>query len=202
MRRTAFGSPFDNARKEAPMITGRRQVAIYTFMVLPLVGAAALAQQPQPRANPSQGGVNAGRGNPVVQRAATLQVPDNQAWQAGDQQQPAAAARPGLPQPRAAMPPARAPFVLTPQEEQQLNQILSAWEQTSNAVKTYKSQFTRWEYDTVFGPKTDARTRCQGELKFMAPDKGSFRITSVYNPTTKKYESGPPDQLEHWVCDG
>jgi TIGR03009 family protein len=100
------------------------------------------------------------------------------------------------------MPPARAPFVLTPQEEQQLNQILMAWEQTSNAVKTYKSQFTRWEYDTVFGPKTDARTRCQGELKFMAPDKGSFRINSVYNPTTKKYESGPPDQLEHWVCDG
>jgi len=192
------------------MITRCLRLAALTFvLLLPSLGHFVFGQQPQYRADAAKGRAespDAGRGTPVVQRAANIQLPANEGWQAGQDQLRPGVQRPGLPQPGASThPEARAPFVLTPEEQQRLDQILNAWERTSNGVKTYKTQFTRWEYDTVFGPKTEFRTLSKGELKYMAPDKGMFRVTSVeqsYNVKTKKHEKGTADQLEHWVCDG
>jgi TIGR03009 family protein len=109
------------------------------------------------------------------------------------------------------MPPQRAPFVLSPQEQANLDQILAAWEQQSSAIKTYKCDFTRFEYAAAFGqtpaPANQppvARTISRGELKYSAPDKGMFKVSAieVLNPKTGKYERGGPEDLEHWVCDG
>ena len=101
------------------------------------------------------------------------------------------------------------PFALTPQEEARVDQILRAWEQQTSTIKTYKCEFTRWEYGTIgFGQNPEDKNRLltegTGELKYSAPDKGMFKVTSikVYNSKTGKYENGGAENLEHWVCDG
>ncbi len=74
---------------------------------------------------------------------------------------------------------ALAPFRLTPEQQQHVDTILVDWERTSSAVKTYKCEFTRWEYDAVFGPKNDASVISTGEIRYMAPDKGLFKVTKA-----------------------
>src|SRR3989304_1766652 len=39
------------------------------------------------------------------------------------------------------------PFTLTPQEEAQLDRVLTAWEQKGREIKTFDCSFVRWEYD-------------------------------------------------------
>ena len=100
------------------------------------------------------------------------------------------------------------PFTLTREEEARLDQILIAWEKQSGNVKTYKCDFIRLEYGMVFGQnpadKDKPRTIAYGQLKYSAPDKGMFKVTSTqfYNPKTGEHEAGGPESLEHWVCDG
>ena len=77
-----------------------------------------------------------------------------------------------------------APFVLTPDEQAQLDQVLAAWEQRGTKVKSFESKFTRWQYDQVFGKETTD----QGEVKYASPDKGAFQVLG--------------EQPEHWICDG
>lgn len=83
----------------------------------------------------------------------------------------------------------------------------------SSGVKTYKCEFVRWEYDTVFlktssgaeRPRNEARSVSKGTIKYQAPDKGLFQVTATENyvgTADAKFEKGSPDQLEHWVCDG
>ena len=83
---------------------------------------------------------------------------------------------------------------LSPQEQAELDQVLTAWEHESDKVKTLTAVFTMWEYDAVFGapaapgqPPKPKRS-CEGEIRFAAPDKGSYEVTKG-------------DQ-ERWMCDG
>jgi TIGR03009 family protein len=139
-------------------------------------------------------------------------------WQRGDQANGQAAPRqttanPNAPQPpgqvnaRAVAPPPP-PFVLTPQEEAHLDEILILWEQQSSAIKTYKCEFARWEYGSFLGQRPEDvgkhRTKSQGELKYAAPDKGMFKVNSIelYDAKTGGYVKGGPENLEHWVCNG
>src|SRR5438128_146488 len=39
------------------------------------------------------------------------------------------------------------PFVLTQQQQSELDHLLDEWEKNSNAIKQFKCSFTRWEYD-------------------------------------------------------
>ncbi|MBN2474926.1 MAG: TIGR03009 domain-containing protein [Pirellulales bacterium] len=82
----------------------------------------------------------------------------------------------------------RAPFQLTPQQEAYLDQVLKAWEQHSARVTTFESNFTRWEYDPVFGDPNKPKYVDQGKVKYAAPDKGSFEIEG--------------QRAEKWICDG
>ncbi|HYW80031.1 MAG TPA: TIGR03009 domain-containing protein [Thermoguttaceae bacterium] len=81
-----------------------------------------------------------------------------------------------------------APFRLTPQQEADLDRMLTAWEQNNQKIRTFASDFTRWEYDPVFGDPNKPKSQSDGKLKYASPDKGMFHV-----------ESKPP---EHWVCDG
>ena len=83
-----------------------------------------------------------------------------------------------------------APFSLTPQQQAQLDWVLNRWEQHGSRVKTFESGFTRFEYDGIFNSDPNsARFVDTGELKYVAPDKGMFRI----NTDARK---------ERWICDG
>jgi TIGR03009 family protein len=89
--------------------------------------------------------------------------------------------------------------------------ILKEWQKS--APQQFTCKFTRWDYDTTFGPKNNdyLMTERHGEIKFRAPDNGIFRETEmkVYVPPKNSqdpqdrghYESSK-EQLEHWVCDG
>jgi TIGR03009 family protein len=89
---------------------------------------------------------------------------------------------------RAPQQPPVPPFVLTPQEQQQLDMVLQGWEQHSKNVRTFECKFTRFEYDPTFGDANKPRFEDNGEIKYAAPDKGMFRVDAP--------------RREHWVCDG
>jgi TIGR03009 family protein len=88
--------------------------------------------------------------------------------------------------------PAQEPFQLSAKEEAQLDELLAAWEQRSARIKKLKTQFTRWEYDAVFGKRDEKGNiipkESHGEIHFSSPDKGSYEVQE---------EGG-----EHWICDG
>jgi TIGR03009 family protein len=81
------------------------------------------------------------------------------------------------------------PFQLAPHELAQLNQVLKVWEASSAKINTFECKFTRWQFNGVFG-KDAAKNAIidEGELKYAAPDKGSYKI-----------EGQRPEQ---WICDG
>jgi TIGR03009 family protein len=90
-------------------------------------------------------------------------------------------------QPRAPQQPPAPPFVLTIEQQQQLDAVLQAWEQTNKNVKTFECTFTRFEYNLLWGNANQPRLD-KGEIKYAAPDKGMYRV-DVPRP-------------EHWICDG
>jgi len=104
--------------------------------------------------------------------------------------------------------PSRPPegFALSAKEQQWLDQVLAYWEQNTSKIRTYSCEFTRWEYDPVFGPKdpNKAKTISGGEIKYAAPDKGVIRVTRIeeFSAAENNYAPRPAEDGEHWVCDG
>jgi TIGR03009 family protein len=123
----------------------------------------------------------------------------------------------------------QAPFVLSPQEQAQLDQILLQWQSRSQAIKNFKCQFNRLEYDLVFGPKqwvpnpagkVDLKPRhiseSVGELSYESPDKGLFKVSDIRvwkaapapagaapkGVAAGTYEKPETEMNEQWVCDG
>jgi TIGR03009 family protein len=101
---------------------------------------------------------------------------------------------------------------LTPAEQGSVDELMKAWEQHSSDIERYRCNFTRWEFDTVFGPKdpTKPKTVGEGRLLYAAPDKGLFEVTSlkVYVAPAKagdkeEWKPRAPEEIgEYWVCDG
>ena len=112
--------------------------------------------------------------------------------------------RAAQPQPLYAAP----PFVLSPQEEAELDGLLKAWEKQSQGVKYFYCEFNRLEYNPAFagGNPNQLTTESQGEIKFAAPDKGLFRVTAISNyvldPKTRNYVKQKAVPTEWWTCDG
>lgn len=92
---------------------------------------------------------------------------------------------PGQQAPQQAPPP---PFTLTAEEERQLGAVLSAWQDHSSRVKTFRASFVRYEYDEVFGSADKPRFVDEGSIAFGSPDRGMY---SVEKP-----------RQEYWICDG
>ena len=176
--------------------------------------------EPWPRPNPIRpSDAVSGPDQPVNPQLPTIQrraAPDptrqySPQGQTGNQSQPL------LPKERQAFPlpqqnaaaqpqqPPAPPFTLTPQEEAQLDRVLTAWEQKSKDIKTFDASFKRWEYDPVF-PKPNADPKAAvnvdtGILKYAAPDKGVFRVLSTEGPDGKLVPI-EADRADHWICDG
>ncbi|MCC6493103.1 MAG: TIGR03009 domain-containing protein [Pirellulales bacterium] len=106
------------------------------------------------------------------------------------------------------------PFQLSDVEQQQVLTTLQMWEQTSKEIKNFSAEFTRLEYDAVFGPGRDQHMiESTGTLSYSKPDKGSFKIDEIKRWTKKNPQDASPtapgeyllqkDEVgEHWVCDG
>ncbi|ASV76101.1 hypothetical protein THTE_3499 [Thermogutta terrifontis] len=120
---------------------------------------------------------------------------------------PAAAQAPAVPNPsqpitpndaqstNALLPP---PFTLTPYEQEQLDRVLRAWEERSSRIKTFECEFTRWEFDPVWGPPNQPKRITRGRILYSAPDKGLFRVDEEV--VENRWQ--PAAHPERWVCDG
>ncbi len=101
-----------------------------------------------------------------------------------------------------------APFEpLDANSQAQLNQLLLEWEQQSKGTKTLECKFQRWHYDLFAAPAGVHATKCQGEIKYAAPDRGLFKVEQKLSFDGMKDEkpqySEKPGQFgEHWVCNG
>ncbi len=102
------------------------------------------------------------------------------------------------------------PYRLNANDQARLNQVLGYWENRSGKVKTFECEFTRMNYDSVFGPKNPnfAKSQSKGIIRYAAPDKGEFKVTEVgdFQQTAGKgapsYPMNESDHDEHWICDG
>ncbi|MEQ1827528.1 MAG: TIGR03009 domain-containing protein [Pirellula sp.] len=117
---------------------------------------------------------------------------------------------------------------LTPQELAYVDQVLVAWEQATSNITEYACKFKRWQYNSsdnfveqlAAALKVDIRgintTVAEGEVKYMAPDQGMFKIERLMSLTGQVASNGPgqapsnrPEYKEFanqfgdwWLCDG
>jgi len=80
------------------------------------------------------------------------------------------------------------PFFLTPEQQAEVDRILTAWEKHTSGVRTFDCKFVRFQYDEVFGKAGQPMFEEKGEIKYASPDKATFRVLS--------------ERPEHWICDG
>jgi len=120
---------------------------------------------------------------------------------------PATAQPPAVPNPNQPITPDAAqsanallppPFTLTPYEQEQLDRVLRAWEERSSRIKTFECEFTRWEFDPVWGPPNQPKRITRGKILYSAPDKGLFRV----DEEVLENRWQPATHPERWVCDG
>jgi TIGR03009 family protein len=90
-----------------------------------------------------------------------------------------------------------------------VQKLLAYWESHTKDIQTFRCEFTRWEYDPVFGPKDRPKTQSNGKICFASPDRGLFKeeVVKHFTPSNKEgdsptYETRPGDIGEYWVCDG
>lgn len=138
----------------------------------------------------------------VLAPAAGLVTGQTQPWRASNvpgrsavppqqqRQQPLQLQQPRHPGARRPAP----PFVLTPEQQSQVDRVLQAWQRRTDGIRTFEAKFTRREYDPVNPvldsagvPKYPNYTE-EGMLKYAKPDKGMFQI----------YGKRPVQ----WICDG
>lgn len=110
----------------------------------------------------------------------------------------------------------RAPFSpRSPEEEKYIGDLLKYWEFSSGKIKRYKCNFTRWEYDPVFGPGANekgivpAKTIATGVVQYESPDKGMYQVQQLFDFGPPKQPGGQPqyvprknDEGEKWICNG
>ena len=129
-------------------------------------------------------------------------------------QQPGAAEQQGgqpmAPQPGTAPAKPAPPFVLDAQQQAFVDQVLADWEAHTAKIKTFRCEFTRWEYQPDFVPATHPQfkehpgVQSDGELRYSAPDKGSFQVNKIrrLNLENGEYDVAKDEVGEHWVSTG
>lgn len=160
------------------------------------IGQAQSAQgQPNSGQNPGQ---NAAQ-NPVQNSGPMALTPEQAAAVALAQQQ--ANAGGGI-NPVAPFP------ALTKEWQDYLEKVLDKWELESGKVQKFQCEFVRYQYDPTLVTE-DCYTLAQGELKYMQPDKGLFKVNTLKYHAGKddkgqpKYELNAQKQFgEYWICDG
>ena len=97
---------------------------------------------------------------------------------------------------------------LPPKHAQFLDEVLRYWEQHTSKIQRFRCRFKRWEYDQVFGPgENQAKTYADGEIKYVAPDKGLFKVDKLMAFTRDNQDPEgrfveQPELADHWLCDG
>ncbi len=97
---------------------------------------------------------------------------------------------------------------LSEKHQEYVQRVLLYWQNHTEKIDHYRSDFERWQFDTVYGPRNTFKTFSTGKIRFANPDKGLFQVDKVltYQPATAQakatYKEIPGTHGEHWVCDG
>ena len=108
--------------------------------------------------------------------------------------------------PQGVQPPSFLP--LSEKHEEYIQRVLLYWQNHTEKIDHYRSDFERWQFDTVYGPRNTFKTFSTGKVRFADPDKGLFKVEKVltYQPATAQtkatYKEIPGAHGENWVCDG
>lgn len=94
---------------------------------------------------------------------------------------------------------ASAPFHLTPDQQAQVDEILTQWDEASRKRHRFACEFFRFDFVPAFSSSPDVPLHIdQGEACFSAPDKWMFAIHGEF--VENKLVEG--QRAERWVCDG
>lgn len=172
--------------------------ALSTFVCAGLA-SNSLAQQPanmiQQPGQRAAGQVQAPIAGQMQGAAPTQAVPIN-----GAVQNPAAA--PSVPMGQAPFP------ALDPAHQKYLDEVLAAWENSTKGIDRFQCKFLRWQYDpTKTNDPSAFYTGATGILRYMAPDKGLFKVEELQFRKQKQdgtwgYEKIADQFGEWWICDG
>ncbi len=156
----------------------------------PTPGPAAAASSP----HETEPGGNPPPNSPAIQLGTPIPVPP-----AEGSGSPA-----GSPAPSAVAEP-QPPFALNAQEQEHMGRILDYWQAQSARIQTFSCKFSKYTYDTVFGPENEPKFISEGVIRYATPDKGEFHVIrfAEFVPGKKpNYPWKKSDDLEHWICDG
>jgi TIGR03009 family protein len=151
------------------------------------------------------------QGQPAPQQPARNFGPQPQIRQAQAQQPIRPPVNNAGPPPAAPIAPQAPAWVpLDAAQQKWVDDILAYWELASGKIKTFECKFDRFDYDPVFGPRTEAKTIAQGKIKYAQPDKGLYHVEKLFSyvgppkAPGEKAEYAEQDATfgEHWVCDG
>lgn len=92
------------------------------------------------------------------------------------------------------------PFLLTTDEHKNVALILERWEQWNAGVKRFDCRFKRWTYDSVFGPRNEAKFVDFGEIKYASPNCSIYRADTTENGG--KAAPIEDSRAEQWIFDG
>lgn len=162
--------------------------------------AAVLVWSPSLDAQPPQSGVNrANNGQPPTnggQPAANggqAAASGGQAAASGGQ----AAASNGQPFP-----------ALTAEQQARLDQLLTAWEQSSSTTERLAASFQRWQYRPLQAQNQLHATWAQGQVKYQAPAQGMYYVSDMRffsgfdENKAPQYKAQATNPGEWWVCTG
>lgn len=94
---------------------------------------------------------------------------------------------------------------LSPEIEKNVFLWLQAWQKRTDAVERYACKFIRFEYNQSLSGN-NFHKKGVGELKFLKPDKGVFKVEDlyVYQETNGKpdYQKSTTDFGPWWICNG
>ncbi len=97
---------------------------------------------------------------------------------------------------------------LPPAEAKYVRDVLNYWQQKTSGIQRYSCAFNRWEFDPALTNGNFHNSVGTGELRYMRPDKGVFKVEQLNTYVGKdpsgqpKYEPLPNQQGEWWLCDG
>lgn len=148
---------------------------------------------------------NGGQPNGANGNVANATRQPNGAANGGQQQIPIMNAQQAIQQGIAQAP--KQPFpALNATEQNYLEQVLQVWEQKTSDIEQYQCDFVRFEYADPSLPTEQYSSYATGVMKFMAPDKGMFRIDDLRTLVSKnpaEYKANPRQPFgEYWICDG
>jgi TIGR03009 family protein len=98
------------------------------------------------------------------------------------------------------------PFSLTPQQQAELDELLTKWEKKNDSITLFICSFYRWEYDPAFtNDRKQPKAEAHGEVKYAAPDKGLFHDLESWDwvqDQSGRWQKTKAPQGMWWACDG